>query len=239
MIGILSDAHGNSYAFRTAIRLLKESLKADRFVFLGDSVGYIPSAQVLDKLYELRDSFRCVMGNHEKMLLDGQPDPQREVIYQLDPLRSSISDDIFRFIQTWPTHVEEVHAGKKVLYVHGSPHDFTNGYVYPDSDFTGINVDQALVFMGHSHYPFIRVEGRTTFVNVGSCGLPRDDGRYGCFATLDTATGEVCVYRYDITGSRKEILSAEINIHESVRKVFDRRSMHLFGHILKEDAHYE
>ena len=49
--------------------------------------------------------------------------------------------------------------------------------------------------MGHTHRPFILKKDDVTFVNVGSCGLPRDNGHLASFVIFDTESGKVNIYR--------------------------------------------
>ena len=71
MIGILSDAHGNIAAFRSAIALMRQ-MRVRSFYFLGDAIGYIPFLNVLDDLLAMGNEVKCILGNHEKLLLSGE-----------------------------------------------------------------------------------------------------------------------------------------------------------------------
>jgi predicted phosphodiesterase len=117
----------------------------------------------------------------------------------------------------------------KLLFVHGSPKDPTCGYVYPDSDLSVFDTDADFVFMGNSHYPFIRKHQGVTYINVGSCGLPRDDGRYGSIALFDTDTGVARIIRFDIRGSSAKTLAEVPDVHGTVTALFDRKKKKLFG----------
>ena len=55
MIGIVSDAHGNTAGVERAVRVLRRAGAAEIFS-LGDSVGYIPGAAVVGFQNELRRS---------------------------------------------------------------------------------------------------------------------------------------------------------------------------------------
>lgn len=232
MIGVLSDAHGNIVAFRSAINQLR-SLGANKFYFLGDAIGYIPSLEVVDELMNMRFEVKCILGNHELMLLTQATNPIRESIYKHQAISSQLTFKHKAFLETWPTHLRESIAGLDILFVHGSPNDFSNEYVYPDTDLSQFSVSEKFVFMGHSHYPFIRNCNGTTFVNVGSCGLPRDDGRYGSCAILDPTTKQVVIYRYSLgnpMGAIPEIILKQI--HPSVLQLFERRAENVTGYIL-------
>jgi putative phosphoesterase len=231
LIGFISDAHGNGLAFEKAVALLR-SEGADTIYFLGDAIGYVPSSAVLDSLACLGEQVRCVLGNHEAMLLKGPSDPARESVYQFEALRPSLTPQHLKMIASWPTFRCEAIEGLKVLLVHGSPEDPTYGYVYPDSDLATFAPDADWVFMGNTHHPFVRENEGTCYVNIGSCGMPRDDGRYGSVALFDAKARSVRILRFDITEECAHLLKEFPSIHPSVREVYDRRRPAVIGDIL-------
>jgi len=233
VIGILSDAHGNTAAFRAAIDHLRQ-LGARRFYFLGDAVGYFPTVEVISELERMGTTVSCVLGNHEDLLLKGAMDPEREPLYRHQLIRNRLTWRQAAFIRSWPTHCRHSDGQTELLFVHGSPADFTNEYLYPDSDLSRFVLRERFVFMGHSHYPFIRMVGGTTFVNVGSCGLPRDDGRYGSFATFEPANEEARLYRFDISKSLACLPADSLSlVHPSVLRLFARRAASLAGTVIE------
>lgn len=231
LIGLISDAHGNGQAFDRAVSLLLAQ-GAERLFFLGDAIGYVPSAAVLDALARLGDRVQCIRGNHEAMLLEGQSDPARERVYQLEALRPQLTPAQLEMITSWPALRHEVIDSQRVLLVHGSPADPTYGYVYPDTDLAGFSPDSDWVFMGNTHHPFIREQAGTCYVNIGSCGMPRDDGRYGSVALLDTKARSARILRFDITAESRQILEQFPMVHPSVRDVYERRRPVVVGDIL-------
>ena len=231
LIGLISDAHGNGSAFDRGVSLLLEQ-GAEHFYFLGDAIGYVPSSAVLDSLARLGDRVQCIRGNHEAMLLGGQIDPARERVYQLETLRSSMTQPQLDMISSWPTLRRETVNGLTMLLVRGSPADPTYGYVYPDTDLAGFAPDADFVFMGNTHHPFIREHAGTCYVNIGSCGMPRDDGRYGSVALLDEKARSVLILRFDITADSKHVLEQFPAIHPSVREVYERRRPVVTGEFL-------
>lgn len=230
-IGLISDAHGNGEAFSLGVAVLRR-LGAKRFFFLGDAIGYIPSTSVLDSLERLGGEVSCILGNHEAMLLRGEIDHTKDDVYLLETVQPEIGIAHRKMISSWPILVNEVIDGQRVLLVHGSPEDPTYGYVYPDTDLTGLARDSDWVFMANTHRPFIREEEGTHYVNVGSCGLPRDDGRYGSVALFDPAERTVRIVRFDISSFSGLLMERYSSVHSSVRALYQRRCQHIYGEII-------
>lgn len=197
ILGILSDAHGNAIALDRCVEALRLANAAE-FYFLGDAVGYLPSGdRVLSRLREI--GAKCIRGNHEEMLLGNLPlSPSQDAVYRIALARSRLQLHWIEWIQEWPIERAMSMDGASLLLVHGSPKAPLTGYVYPDSDLTPFDgLPHDVVFIGHTHRPFVRRAGRTTIVNVGSCGLPRDVGNLASCATYDTATNTVEILRIE------------------------------------------
>lgn len=208
-------------------------LGANRFIFLGDAVGYIPSVDVLSTLMEMGNRAQCVLGNHEQMLLSGQYPERLESVYQIKATRALLSQEQLAFVAGWPTHLEYEYPCGRSLFVHGSPIDYQNGYVYPDSDIAEFDGAYKFVFMGHTHRAFVREQGARTFVNVGSCGLPRDDGRYASAVLFDPSTGNTKLVRLELSFFDAASFFAERDVHHSVAELFKRRQIDISGKIIE------
>lgn len=201
-------------------------------MFLGDAVGYIPSLSVVASIRELGSLVRCIRGNHEQMLLEQRYDPPTDAVYRLSAVRSQAAPEELEMLASWDRSKKEQLASETVLWVHGSPTAPTDGYVYPDSDLSLFQPDAAIVFMGHTHRPFVRDHNGVRYVNVGSCGLPRDDGRFGSAALYDPVSGHVRVIRFDITAETEAVFATNPDVHSSVRQLFTRRSEAIFGDVI-------
>jgi predicted phosphodiesterase len=136
-----------------------------------------------------------------------------------------MTQDQLAFISSWPERIE-MHSGSfKFLFLHGSPEDPLNGYIYEDSqlkdhpDYS----EYRLIFVGNTHIPFIRQFGRSVIINVGSVGLPRDHGKVGSIALLNLAESTVKIIRYSIAEIQDEIRQIYgRGIDDRVKQVFDR-----------------
>ncbi len=218
-IAIISDVHGNLTALEKVLAIIEQQ-QCDAIYFLGDAVGYIPQLGALERLLEVQ-GLTALRGNHEEYLL-GIRDYgiEKEAIYQLGRVKRDISMEALETVRTWPSMLEMEITGRRVLFVHGSPVNPTNGYLYPDSDLSETVHD--FVFFGNTHRPFIRKVGKTTFVNVGSVGLPRDDGRFGAVCLWDTRNKSPEILRFRIDTSH-EIEEPSFMVHDSVVALFNRR----------------
>jgi putative phosphoesterase len=227
-IGILSDAHGNGPAFNRAIEIL-EQVGANSFWFLGDSIGYIPSLEVVDSIKVLGTRIRCVSGNHEQMVISKEYESQYDDVYQHSFIRSQITESQLAEIESWPL-VKRFQIGlTKIMLCHGSPTDLTAGYVYEDSDLSAFSPDADFVFMGNTHRPFIRKNRDVVYVNVGSCGLPRDDGATGSVGIFEPSTGKVAILRFNIEKETISAISCVTYVHDTVIDLTKRRSDNTFG----------
>lgn len=201
-IGLLSDAHGNHLMLAACLRKLSE-FRVSSIYFLGDATGYLPGeAEVLRLLRS--EGVYCQKGNHEAMLLGELPLPEiKDATYGLAAARKRLSKEDREYIDGWPTYRIVELAGKNLLFVHGSPNNHLLEYVYPDSDlsmFDALSYDA--VVMGHTHRPFVAKRANTLVVNVGSCGLPRDQGDLPAFAVLDVDELSCHIYRVKFDADR-------------------------------------
>jgi putative phosphoesterase len=200
-IGFLSDAHGNPFGFLSCIEHLYAN-GAEAIYFLGDAVGYWPfGIDIIQRLIDLE--VPCLKGNHEGMILGFLKTPEeKEDLYRLNQIKMKMTDEMSELIrETWHERLEIKCDGKRILLVHGRPSNPLEGYLYENGEFVpneGGNFD--VIVMGHTHRPFIKYNGKTLWLNVGSCGLPRDMRNMASFALYDTILdkAEICRVGFDV-----------------------------------------
>ena len=129
-ICFFSDIHGNGYAFDAFLKEM-ERRKPDKIIFGGDFAGYYYDAdRIISKMRELR--FTCVLGNHDKMLLevlDGERDlsPLTERYgSSYEMLVRKLLKENEQFLRSLPLFYEMEADGVKLGFFHGSPRDFLN-----------------------------------------------------------------------------------------------------------------
>lgn len=198
IIGVLSDAHGNFFAIKKCLDIFRR-LGVNSLYFLGDAIGYYPEG---DKVLSIinKSKIKCIKGNHEAMLLgDIQIDDRKDFIYKLKKQRDNISLKNKGIIEKWPCKIEEYVEHRRMLFVHGSPWDNLQEYIYPNSKLDKfISLSYDIIFMGHTHIPMIKKIGECIIVNVGSCGMPRDNGQLGSCVIFDTVEEKVEIIRFNL-----------------------------------------
>lgn len=194
-IAVLSDIHGNALALAACLGRIRD-LGVERIHMLGDVVGYLPGeCESCDLLADA--GALCQQGNHESYLFAPSPRAARgEACYQIQAARARLGPERLAAIAAWPTRREAELAGCRALFVHGTPDDPREGYLYPDGDLSPFHdLPYDVVFMGHTHRPFVREAGAVLMVNVGSVGMPRDRGGAASFALFDAAARAARIVR--------------------------------------------
>jgi putative phosphoesterase len=193
-IGIVSDAHGNRLGLLACLKfLVREGV--EELYFLGDAVGYMPDWK---GVFESLDNYNvvCLRGNHDQMAIDDLELPLKHRAYGITRKLKAENAQFLSWAATWPTSISKEISSKKIMFVHGSPWQKLNGYVYPDSDMQRFaTVDADVVFMGNTHRPFVKNINGKIVVNVGSCGLPRDAGNLLSCAIYDISSNNCMIYR--------------------------------------------
>ena len=220
-IGIISDIHGNLIALEACIQAIRTSC-CDKVISLGDDIGYYPDAVSCLALLE-SERIISLLGNHEAMFIGRKElEPEKDDIYQISSIQGVPQKDVHAIAKRMPVMQLEV-AGKEMLFLHGSPWDPLCGYIYPDDDNVHAlgQFGMHYIFMGHTHRAFVCKFGTTTILNVGSVGLPRDNGSRGVFALLDTDKGEASLKCFDLPVN--EIVEKYKKVHPSVIETLYRK----------------
>lgn len=153
---ILSDIHANLEAFREAVKKCRE-LGVDRFVFLGDTVGYGADPVACLDLMRSLDPLAVVKGNHDEYASN-----QDEVIEGFNPharaavlwTKDQLSPENRAYLADLPMRMTP--RGTSFTIVHAtldSPD--TWGYIF-DTHHAADNFSYQftpICFCGHSHVP--------------------------------------------------------------------------------------
>ena len=211
MFAIISDIHGNLEALEAV--LADVARRGIITVYcLGDVVGYGPNPV---ECLEHATKWDVVLeGNFESALLTNDLDgwsaisAARSVLWSRELLMET---PLFAFLAERPRS----HREGDFLFVHGSPRNPLNEYIFPEDLYNQPKMTKIAAqmdrycFCGHTHVPgvfvgpegdgqsftqffspeernhFWRFDGRKTIVNVGSVGQQRDGDPRACYVTVD------------------------------------------------------
>ncbi len=231
LYGIFSDTHANIEALTEVVSSMKD-LGAERFVCIGDTVGYggAPN-ECCDIVRDITSA--CILGNH-----DAAVSGRMDYSYYYEAARNALNYHAeiltaanMEWLKGLPYEVRE----NGVAFCHGSPIDLEAfDYVF--------SVEQAnyclpiwkemeeVTFIGHSHLcksfalseddafevvadEFTIREGYKYIISVGSVGQPRDRDTRSSFGLYDTETKKFSFQRvaYNIDKAAKRILDANLD----------------------------
>ena len=205
---VISDIHSNIEAFAAVVEYLKTN-SVDRIACLGDITGYGPDPKECIALFKnLKNAFSTA-GNHDRHVTGkAEGTGFNETALKSDALNSEmLGPEDKLFLNSLRNRVSE----NGVLFVHGSPRDPVNEYLFKLEKYTENMKEftEDICFVGHPHQPIIfhmdKLTGDTGFlqveeepfamqledtkryiINAGSVGQPRDRNPKACMAFYDT-----------------------------------------------------
>ena len=233
---ILSDIHGNLEAL-TAVMETLASERIDRYLCLGDMIGYGADSVACLELLQARDAV-CVAGNHEWGCIG-----RLELAWFHEAARAVILWTRDRLSVTDLDHVRQLPLTTIVepfTFVHGTlTHPERFEYLADAAQaMETLSACQTLIcLVGHTHQPccveYDRRRRRLTrfmtsseqaadiefvddphamryLINPGSVGQPRDGDARASVAIVDTAMRRVAFRRvaYDIAAAQRKIREA-------------------------------
>ncbi len=223
-IAVLSDIHANLSAF-TAVLADIHSENIKHIFCLGDLVGYYTEPIPVIHLAMARCDV-IVKGNHDNHAAIGDI-PKHYNNSSLKPIEFTNETLTIRerkILHSFPLmHTESLDNPKqKIMLIHGGPEYPLDQYIFPDSyedidssfEFMDL-IDIDVLFLGHTHIPFLVEREGKIICNPGSVGQPRDGDSRAAYAIYDP-TNEIRLKRvaYDptptIEGVKKHRFSVEL-----------------------------
>ena len=208
---VISDIHSNLEGLEAVLADI-DSQGITEIYCLGDIIGYGPNPRECIDLVMSRTAV-CILGNHDQgALFDPEGfnrGAERAIFWTRDQVERSDGESVqnaerWDFLGRRP----RVHREEGKLFVHGSPRNPLNEYVFPEDVHHPKKMERlfALVerscFQGHTHVPGVfTADGRfcrpeelgyryqltdgKAMINVGSVGQPRDGDSRSCYVVLD------------------------------------------------------
>jgi predicted phosphodiesterase len=198
LFAVFSDVHGNLSALEAILADIERRAIARTFC-LGDLVGYGPSPNEVALL--VRDlAIPTLMGNYDQGI--GFETGDCGCVYKTDEQRAegaaslawtqdAVTDEVKAYLRTLEDHFVLKSETGEILAVHGSPRRI-NEYLFEDRPVSAMErmareYPYPAILFGHTHVPYARQVGGTTFVNVGSGGRPKDGDWRVCYGIVDPA----------------------------------------------------
>jgi len=233
-IAIVSDIHSNLEALQACCRKA-EALGVDRYICLGDIVGYCADPVATLDLVMSLPGIVAIRGNHDEAVLNRRYTPRasRSIQAAIEWTHDQLSPRHIAFINGLPyTYILD-----SAIFAHASvkrPEKWV--YVYRTEQVRQCMAasEQPLIFLGHTHLPVMFYEDsegvlqqlplqeaspipiyqrQRYLVNVGSVGQPRDGNSAASFVIYDTELAEVTFHRavYDFTSTARKIMEADLH----------------------------
>ncbi len=228
---VISDIHGNLEALHSVLAHIAEQQIEEVFC-LGDIIGYGPNpCECLDLV--MKNSKVTLLGNHDQgAMFDPEgfnSGAERAIFWTRDQLEKGTgsrdqTDARWDFLGTLP----RVHRNDPWLFVHGSPRNPVNEYVFPEDIYNQKKMEKLFglitqgCFQGHTHVPGVFLESlefitpeQTSYVfqpseekfmvNVGSVGQPRDGDARSCYIVQEDHQITFHRVEYDIDTTAQKI----------------------------------
>lgn len=233
-IAFLSDIHGNREALDACLAHAAR-VGVDRYVFLGDMVGYgADPVYVIDRVAGLvEDGALALLGNHDAAAVSGDFEGMNQ--YARDAIRwtrDELDDAQIDFLRNLSSSASEDDR----LYVHSeaaSPGSWNYVTNASEAERSLRATDKRLTFCGHVHRPqlyhmtamkpavyfkppsgqAIPLVGQRKWLAVqGAVGQPRDENPAAAWGLFDTDKGEFTYMRvpYDIETAAGKIHAAHL-----------------------------
>ena len=239
---IMSDAHANPLALKTAIADAR-LFRCEKFIFAGDITGYGYDAKTTLDL--VRENFDVVLlGNHDSACAGLEPAWEVQIIsnYARDV---EARDKLSRYDLEWMRTLPLLHSEDGFAVVHGdfvSPKAWNYIDSVEDAEQNFRKRKEPLMFCGHTHHAMVwEVTGKGVFreklarrfvraalkpesvsfelaqsryiVNCGSVGYPRSD-LCSSYAIFDSMAAKVCVRRlpFDFKSYITEMLRNDLSL---------------------------
>ena len=233
-IAFLSDIHGNREALDACLAHAAR-IGVDRFVFLGDLVGYgADPVYVVDRVGELAgDGAVVLLGNHDAAAISGNVEGMNDYARQairwthdelddaqlefLSQLKSSATEDDRLYVHSEATSPDAWHyitnAAEAERSLRATDKRLTfAGHVHRPQLYHMTQMKPAVHFKPQSGQPIPLVGNRKWLAVQGAVGQPRDENPAASWGLLDTQKGEFTYMRtpYDIEAAAGKIHAAHL-----------------------------
>jgi len=235
---ILSDIHGNIDALEAIEAQVLQENRFDQTWVLGDLVDY--GAAPAEAIAWVRAHAAVVVrGNHDHAMGTGEDCRSAALYHDLsvatrEYFRPRLSPEDIAYLAGLPLQAKvSLAQGREAVLVHATPQDPLFHYVPGNAPVPAWRAAlapagaAAWVCVGHTHDQFTREIDRTTLLNPGSVGLPKDgDPRAAC-AIVEEERVTLRRVAYDVAraASRIDALSLPADHRARLVHLIERGSL--------------
>lgn len=227
-IAVLSDIHSNLEALEAILE--HASLhKVDRYVCLGDVVGYGANPNECIGLLLSLPECPCVLGNHEAAVLEIPINMKQSARQAILWTRSVLTKSSMWYIR----EMKDMIQWDNLSFCHSNPYRPRNWYYVAEKTIISSSFARSkakVLFVGHTHVPvaitrknffciYIRspqhsmvvpvAEANRQIFNGGSIGQPRDGDPRASYLIYDTTKSTIEFFRvnYNVERAAEKILA--------------------------------
>ncbi|QAA33023.1 metallophosphoesterase family protein [Clostridium manihotivorum] len=233
-IGIITDVHNNVIALNSILKLFEEK-ECDEILCCGDIIGIGPFPEETVQRIKSLTNIKCVLGNHEKYLINGIKKPYPDGMDETEALHhewehSLLSDDSKQYIKQLPYILHLDRGNLKLAVVHYSISE-DNRYINfkPNPDITDCekmfsNINADIILYGHDHRGSIVYGNDKIYINCGSlgCTSTNEGIAQGGILTIDQQKPafQKVFAEYDLKRVLEEVDSIKYPAYEDIKKFF-------------------
>ena len=233
-IAIISDIHGNQVALEAVLQDFHHQPDVDQMVIAGDLCLNGPSPR---EVLEIVHGLNCVVlqGNVDLEVVTQAPDKGAKKRNTAAWTRELIGQTGIDYLASLPhSHRIANSQGNDLLVVHANPLNLEDAIFpnAPDSTLEyllgGLDEGIGAMAFGHLHIAYTRSWRHLFLVDVGSCGLPRDEDLRASYAILSwqarSWVAEIRRVAYDVQAVVKQIKTSGIpNVEKRVKTLLEAR----------------
>jgi predicted phosphodiesterase len=233
-IAIISDIHGNQLALEAALQDLANQPSIDQLVIAGDLClnGPCPR-EVLTTVQELHCP--VLQGNVDAEVVTAAPNKGEKKRSTAAWTREQIGQAGIDYLASLPASYRVPNpGGSDLLVVHANPLNLEDAIFPNASDGTlehllgGLDAGIGALAFGHLHIAYTRYWRGILLVDVGSCGIPRDEdlrAAYGILSWQDNSwEAEIRRVDYDVRAVVKQIKASGMpNAEKRIKTLLEAR----------------
>jgi putative phosphoesterase len=233
-IAIISDIHGNQVALEAVLQDLERQPAVDQLVVAGDLCLNGPCPR---QVLEMVRGLHCpvLQGNVDEEVVTQAPDKGEKKRNTAAWTREQIGKAGIDYLASLPhSHRIANSHGNDLLIVHANPLNLEDA-IFPnasDSELErllgGLDDDIGALVFGHLHISYTRRWRQLFLVDVGSCGLPRDEDHRASYGIISwQVNGWVAEIRrvaYDVQAVVKQIKTCGMpNVEKRIKTLLEAR----------------